>query len=242
MGIVRNGNFELRTQTLIDERYGPYATTAAAKLAVTDYRALGLTVGIETGGVVTEWWWKNGVTDNDLVEKLTVDTDNLTNNSVTLPKLDTIDNLKVLGNVSGSTANVTEVVINNTDSMSDASATTLATSASIKAYVNPTIQTLTFGNPLVIAFNNATNYLTITLTGNTTFSTVSGVVVGKEYLLFVDNNEPTYPYQITFGAGYSIDDGVVPLLKSKVSGTLDIIKMVGITTTKLQIVDVIYGS
>ena len=47
--------------------------------------------------------------------------------------------MKVLGNTSGSAAAPQEVTINDTDDMSDASATTLATSESIKAYVDSNV-------------------------------------------------------------------------------------------------------
>lgn len=55
---------------------------------------------------------------------------------VTFAKIQFLANLKVIGNVSGSLAVPAEITINDTDSMSDASATTLATSESIKAYVD----------------------------------------------------------------------------------------------------------
>ena len=55
---------------------------------------------------------------------------------VTKSKIENVANMRVLGNTSGSAAAPQEVIINDTDDMSDASATTLATSESIKAYVN----------------------------------------------------------------------------------------------------------
>lgn len=50
-----------------------------------------------------------------------------------------IADMRVLGNVSGATAAPVAVTINDTDNMSDASASTLATSESIKAYVDSEI-------------------------------------------------------------------------------------------------------
>lgn len=56
--------------------------------------------------------------------------------NVTKAKIENVANMKALGNTSGSAAAPQEVTINDTDNMSDASATTLATSESIKAYVD----------------------------------------------------------------------------------------------------------
>ena len=55
---------------------------------------------------------------------------------VTKSKIENVADMKVLGNTSGSATAPQEVTINDTDDMSDASATTLATSESIKAYVD----------------------------------------------------------------------------------------------------------
>jgi hypothetical protein len=66
-----------------------------------------------------------------------VTTIKLGDNQVTLGKLAQIANLKVLGNVSGAGANVSEVTI-ITD-LASASSTTLATSSSVKSYIDSTI-------------------------------------------------------------------------------------------------------
>jgi len=63
-------------------------------------------------------------------------TDKILNSNVTKAKIENVANMKVLGNTSGSAAAPEEVTINDTDDMSDASATTIATSESIKAYVD----------------------------------------------------------------------------------------------------------
>lgn len=70
---------------------------------------------------------------------------------VSLAKLADLDNMRVIGNVSGSSATPSAITINDTDDMSDASATTLATSESIKAYVDSQFSsgagdTITIGN------------------------------------------------------------------------------------------------
>jgi len=58
------------------------------------------------------------------------------NNTVALTKIEQVSNLKVLGNTSGSPANVAEVSILDQDTLSSNSATSLATQQSIKAYVD----------------------------------------------------------------------------------------------------------
>jgi hypothetical protein len=69
-----------------------------------------------------------------------VTTIKLGDNQVTLAKIAQIANLKVLGNVSGATANVAEVTI--VTDLASASSTTLATSSSIKSYIDTNIGTL----------------------------------------------------------------------------------------------------
>ena len=69
-----------------------------------------------------------------------VTTIKLGDNQVTLAKIAQIANLKVLGNVSGGTANVAEVTI-ITD-LASASSTTLATSSAVKSYIDANIGSL----------------------------------------------------------------------------------------------------
>jgi len=63
-----------------------------------------------------------------------VTTVKITNNNVTLDKIAQIGNLRVLGNISGSTGNVAELVI--VTDLASASTTTLATSQAIKTYID----------------------------------------------------------------------------------------------------------
>ena len=52
--------------------YGPYDSVSAATTAVTStVRAKGLTLGITTTDGIVEYWFKNGITDSDLVVKST---------------------------------------------------------------------------------------------------------------------------------------------------------------------------
>lgn len=66
-----------------------------------------------------------------------VTTIKLGDNQVTLAKLAQVANLKVLGNVSGATANVAEVTI--VTDLASASSTTLATSSAIKSYIDTNV-------------------------------------------------------------------------------------------------------
>lgn len=54
----------------VDSTYGPYTSLADAKTAIIQgLRVIGRTVGIIENGAVVEYWWKEGITDNDLVVK-----------------------------------------------------------------------------------------------------------------------------------------------------------------------------
>ena len=54
----------------MDKRYGPYDSVSAALTALTtSKRCVGLTIGIKSGNSTTEYWFKDGVSDSNLVEK-----------------------------------------------------------------------------------------------------------------------------------------------------------------------------
>ena len=54
----------------IDAKYGPYSSTTEALMTLApNARAIGLTVGIKTSIGITEYWFKNGISDNNLVVK-----------------------------------------------------------------------------------------------------------------------------------------------------------------------------
>lgn len=70
MSVTIQDNFNTAAAKPTDARYGPYNNVAAAKSAIPEtYRYKGLTVGVLNSGVVEEYWWANGVTDPDLVQK-----------------------------------------------------------------------------------------------------------------------------------------------------------------------------
>ena len=77
MAINLSDNILAKTTAPADAKYGPYsgADIAAAKaLAVSyldaSYRYKGLTVGLEVGGEIFEYWFKKGITDAHLIQKL----------------------------------------------------------------------------------------------------------------------------------------------------------------------------
>lgn len=54
----------------IDAKYGPYSSTTEALMTLAqEVRAIGLTVGIKTSTGITEYWFKNGISNNNLVVK-----------------------------------------------------------------------------------------------------------------------------------------------------------------------------
>lgn len=54
----------------MDERYGPYDSVSAALTALTtSKRCVGLTIGIKSDNSITEYWFKDGISDSNLVEK-----------------------------------------------------------------------------------------------------------------------------------------------------------------------------
>ena len=71
MPIVVQDNFSTAASKPTDARYGPYNNTSAAIAAIPEaYRYIGLTVGV--GSPIEEYWWANGTTDGDLIEKTTL--------------------------------------------------------------------------------------------------------------------------------------------------------------------------
>jgi len=79
------------------------------------------------------------VNDNGITEG------KINNGAVTKAKIENVDNMKVLGNTSGSAAAPQEVDILDEDNMSSDSATAIATQQSIKAYVDGTSNLSTNG-------------------------------------------------------------------------------------------------
>jgi len=69
-GIQLSAGIVVGVNKPIDAKYGPYASVAAALADIgATLRYKGLTVGIETNGSVSEYWFKDGTTNANFVEK-----------------------------------------------------------------------------------------------------------------------------------------------------------------------------
>lgn len=90
-GIQLSAGILVGVNSSIDAKYGPYPDTITAKDDIgSTLRYLGLTVGIITGGVVTEYWWKNGIGNDDLIPKVLGGT--LNSVGLTMPSAFTVIN------------------------------------------------------------------------------------------------------------------------------------------------------
>lgn len=55
----------------MDKRYGPYNSISTALTTLTtSKRCIGLTIGVKSGNSITEYWFKDGILDSNLVEKV----------------------------------------------------------------------------------------------------------------------------------------------------------------------------
>ena len=69
-GIELSAGIKVGVSKPVDAKFGPFVDLATAKSEIAaNLRYLGLTVGIETGGVVEEYWWESGTADSDLISK-----------------------------------------------------------------------------------------------------------------------------------------------------------------------------
>lgn len=72
MAIILNDNLQIQSNKNIDNRYGPYDSLSTAVSTISGFqRSRGLTIGIIETDLLKEYWFKDGVTDNDLIEKTT---------------------------------------------------------------------------------------------------------------------------------------------------------------------------
>ena len=54
----------------VDERYGPYQSVEDALIGTQGTRVIGLTVGVIENGIVVEYWFRSGISDEDLTLKV----------------------------------------------------------------------------------------------------------------------------------------------------------------------------
>ena len=65
-------NFQVNKPAPIDDRLGPFVSTAVALSSIElDRRYIGLTVIVDTGSGATEYWFEDGIQNNNLVAKPT---------------------------------------------------------------------------------------------------------------------------------------------------------------------------
>ena len=77
MSATLNDNFDTQFPKPIDSRFGPYADISTALTQVPSYRRYeGLTIGIGSD-VVEEYWWKEGIADDDLILKTSGGSENI---------------------------------------------------------------------------------------------------------------------------------------------------------------------
>lgn len=70
-GIELSAGIVVGTNKPLDSKFGPYPSTAAALADIgLTLRHKGLTVGIEVGGVIKEYWFGSGTTDADFIVKV----------------------------------------------------------------------------------------------------------------------------------------------------------------------------
>jgi len=73
MAIEVSDNIQSNSNKPTDNRYGPYTSVQIAlnsENLIKAYRSPGLTIGIATPHGIVEYWWKNGLEDADLIEKI----------------------------------------------------------------------------------------------------------------------------------------------------------------------------
>ena len=137
---------------------------------------------VKDGGVTTAKIANNAVT-----------TAKIADSNVTKAKIENVADMKVLGNVSGSAAAPTEVSVIDDDTMATASATALATSESIKAYVDDSSkdgfspstytggESVTFPNGLIMKWGISTLSGAVdTITFGTAFPNAVVNVIGNK--------------------------------------------------------------
>ena len=72
MAILLNDNIQIEAGKHVDNKYGPYNDLASVLTSIPSFkRARGLTVGVIEGGLLKEYWFKEGINNSDLVEKIT---------------------------------------------------------------------------------------------------------------------------------------------------------------------------
>ena len=127
-----------------------------------------------------------------------------TSDGVTFAKIRQLENMKTIGNVSGSTAAPTQVDILDEDDMSSDSATSLATQQSIKAYVDnggghsPTSysggESVTLPNGLIMKWGSLS--LSGSSTSTVTFASAFSTIVNVQVSWQINDTSSTNPTRL----------------------------------------------
>ena len=128
-----------------------------------------------------------------------------TSDGVTFAKIRQLENMKTIGNVSGSTAAPTQVSILDEDNMASDSATSLASQQSIKAYVdnskagfNPTAysggESVTLPNGLIMKWGTLS--LSGSSTSTVTFASASSTIVNVQVSWQINDTSSTNPTRL----------------------------------------------
>ena len=126
---------------------------------------VGTAIVVADGGIIAAKLAADAVTTSK-IKDANVTTEKIADSSVTKAKMENLSApLKVLGRTTAGSGAVEEVTINDDDDMSNASASTLATDASIKQYVDTAVgtgdtyiggQSVTFPNGLIMKMGKMT--------------------------------------------------------------------------------------
>jgi len=132
MAIINtNGTFG-PTDTVTNTNLNEVADAATFNDPVDEETLELITAGLDDGKLRI----KAGGVDTNQIADSAVTTAKIANSNVTKAKIENVNNMKVLGNTSGSATAPQEVSILDEDDMTSNSATALATQQSIKAYVD----------------------------------------------------------------------------------------------------------
>ena len=165
MAIINtNGSFG-PTSTVTNTNLNEVADAATFNDPVDEETLELITAGLDDGKLRI----KAGGVDTNQIADSAVTTAKIANSNVTKAKIENVNNMKVLGNTSGSATAPQEVSILDEDDMTSNSATALATQQSIKAYVDggggfsPSAyageESVTFPNGLIMKCGTATSTL-----------------------------------------------------------------------------------
>jgi hypothetical protein len=141
MAVLTTGHTFADGQQVTSDRLNNIANAATFASAAVDGTTTQLSSGaiiVKDLGISTGKIASSAITTVKLGTN-SVSTAKIIDSNVTKAKIENFTNLTVLGNVSGSAATPAEVTIIDDDTMGTASATTLATSESVKAYVDTQI-------------------------------------------------------------------------------------------------------